>query len=120
MLSVTAILNVRRAAPEISVIDIEGEINSRAEDRLLDAFNLATPPGVCGILLNFEKMQFMNSSGIGVLISLLISANQKGYKLAAVGLSSHYQRIFDLTRLNQAIPPYPDERDALLALLAQV
>jgi len=120
MLTLPAILNVRPATPDISIIDIQGEVNSSAEQNLVDAYARAQRPGVRAVLLNFDKMLYMNSSGIGLLITLLIKANRQGQRLAAAGLSSHYQRIFDLTRLREAIPYYATESEALEALIEQI
>jgi anti-sigma B factor antagonist len=59
----------------------------------------------------------MNSSGIGVLVTILIRANRQGRRLGAVGLSEHYRQIFELTRLDEAIPVFATEDEASRALL---
>ncbi len=61
----------------------------------------------------------MNSAGIGALITLLNQANRQGQSLAATGFNSHFQRIFDLTRLRDAIPCYHNEHEALAAMQKQ-
>jgi anti-sigma B factor antagonist len=57
----------------------------------------------------------MNSTGIGLLVTLLIRAQRQEQRLLACGLSSHYKQIFDLTRLDEAIAIYDSETDALAA-----
>jgi anti-sigma B factor antagonist len=57
----------------------------------------------------------MNSSGIGLLVTLLIRANRQKQRLLAYGLSEHYRQIFELTRLNEAISIYNSEAEALAA-----
>jgi anti-sigma B factor antagonist len=57
----------------------------------------------------------MNSSGIGLLVTLLIRINRQKQKLLTFGLSDHYQRIFSLTRLNEAIGMFDSEAKALAA-----
>ena len=109
------ILNVRQVSPNASVIDIQGEINAFAEDVLMDAYNQATSAGSKAIILNFTKLEYMNSSGIGLLVTLLIRANRQKQRLLACGLNDHYRQIFDLTRLNEAIVIYPGEAEALAA-----
>ncbi len=106
-------LNVRQATPETSIIDIQGEINAFAENALMDAYTLATSNGARNILLNFEKLDYMNSSGIGLLVTLLIRVQRQKQHLMAYGLNEHYRQIFELTRLNEAITIYPDEATAL-------
>jgi anti-sigma B factor antagonist len=55
----------------------------------------------------------MNSSGIGLLVTLLIRTQRQNQRLLAYGLNQHYQQIFELTRLNEAIGIFPNEIEAL-------
>ena len=55
----------------------------------------------------------MNSGGIGLLVTMLIRANRQDQTLLAYGLTEHYQQIFELTRLNEAIKIYGTEAEAL-------
>ena len=109
-------LNVREISADTSAIDIAGEINSFAENALMDAFAQATAKGAQNILLNFNGLGYMNSSGIGLLVTLLIRAQRQKQNLAAYGLTNHYRQIFELTRLNEAIQIFSDEEMALGAL----
>ncbi len=97
-------------------MDIHGEINAFAENALMDAYTQASSAGAQNILLNFSGLEYMNSSGIGLLVTLLIRANRQKQRLVACGLSEHYQQIFQLTRLNEAITIYATEADALAGL----
>lgn len=99
-----------------SIIDIQGEINAFAENVLMDAYTQATSEGAANIILNFSGLDYMNSSGIGLLVTLLIRANRQKQRLMACGLSEHYRQIFELTRLNEAIAIYLSEEDALAAV----
>jgi anti-sigma B factor antagonist len=108
-------LMTRTATPTTSIIDIHGEINAYAETALMDAYTQATSKGVNNILLNFTDLEYMNSSGIGLLVTLLIRVQRQKQHLAAFGLTDHYKQIFDLTRLNEAITIFSDETTALAA-----
>ena len=105
--------NVRKVSDASSVVDIEGEVNAFAENALMDAYTLASTGGCREIILNFSGLEYMNSSGIGLLVTLLIRVNRQGQRLMAFGLSEHYQHIFELTRLNEAIPVFESEAQAL-------
>lgn len=107
---------VRAASPHLSVIDLQGEVNAFAENVLTDAFALASSAGIQVIALNFTGLEYMNSSGIGLLVTLLIRAQRQHQRLVAFGLSEHYRQIFELTRLNEAIALYSTEAEALAAL----
>lgn len=106
-------MTVRKATPTACIIDIQGEINAFAEGALMEAYNQACENGVKDILLNFKGLEYMNSSGIGLLVTLLIRANRQKQRLSAFGLTEHYAQIFELTRLNEAIGIYPNEAAAL-------
>lgn len=106
-------LTVRPVRPDTCVIDIQGEINSFAEDVLMDACTQVTALGAKVILLNFTNLDYMNSSGIGLLVTLLIRVRRQKQRLAAYGLNDHYRQIFELTRLNEAITIYDSEAQAV-------
>ena len=106
-------MEVREPSAGAAVIDIDGQIMGFAENVLMDAYSEATKRGAKSVLLNFANLDYMNSSGIGLLVTLLIRTQRKGQRLAAFGLSEHYREIFQLTRLDEAITIYDDEVSAL-------
>jgi anti-sigma B factor antagonist len=58
----------------------------------------------------------MNSSGIGLLVTLLIRVNRQKQRLLSYGLSEHYRHIFELTRLSDAIHIFNTEVEALASV----
>ena len=109
-------MDVRKAAENAAVIDIQGELTGFAEGVLMDAYEQASDGGVRGIVLNFEGLEYMNSSGIGLLVTLLIRVNREKQKLLTYGLSEHYRSIFEITRLDDAIEIHDTEDGALAAV----
>jgi len=107
------VMKVRKISESTSIIDIVGEINAFAENALMDAYTQASSAGAKNIVLNFTGLEYMNSSGIGLLVTLLIRTNRQKQRLVAFGLTEHYQQIFELTRLNEAITIFPSEAEAL-------
>ncbi len=108
-------MQVRKVTPTASVIDIQGEVTAFAEQVLMDAYTEASAPGVRAIILNFNGLEYMNSSGIGLIVTLLIRVNRQKQHLLTYGLSDHYQHIFELTRLSDAIKIYGSEEEAIAA-----
>lgn len=108
-------LNVRNPGPTVCIIDIHGEVTGAAETPFMNAYDQATKEGARTIILNFNDLEYMNSSGIGLLVTLLIRVNRQKQRMFSYGLSDHYQQIFQLTRLNEAISIYPDEVSACRA-----
>ena len=66
-------------------------------------------------MLDFSGLEYMNSGGIGLLVTLLVRVQRGGQRLMAAGLTDHYRQIFALTRLDEAIGIHDDEAAALAA-----
>ncbi len=109
---------VRKINDKVSIIDIRGEMTAAAENLLMNAYNEAGGAGIRALILNLNGLEYMNSSGIGLLVTLLIRANRQKQRLLSFGLSDHYKQIFTLTRLNDAIPIYENEAEAVAATSA--
>ncbi|MDQ6661133.1 MAG: STAS domain-containing protein [Chloroflexota bacterium] len=109
------VMNVRRVNPTTSIIDIQGEVSAFAENVLMEAYTEANTPTTRTIILNFSRLEYMNSSGIGLIVTLLIRVNRQKQHLLALGLSEHYLHIFEITRLSDAIRIYTTEDEALAA-----
>jgi anti-sigma B factor antagonist len=109
------VVNVRKPGNGTSIIDITGDVNAFAESALMDAYTQACNGNTRAIILNFSGLEYMNSSGIGLLVTLLIRVNRQKQQLLAYGLSEHYRQIFELTRLNEAIGIYASEAEAIAA-----
>jgi anti-sigma B factor antagonist len=108
-------MHVRRAGDYASIIDVEGELTAFAEAVLMDAYNQASDGQARAIILNFEDLEYMNSSGIGLLVTLLIRINREKQRLLTYGLSEHYRSIFQITRLDDAIAIHDSEQEAVRA-----
>lgn len=99
-----------------AVIAIIGEVTSACEEHLMRAHESATDAGATRVVLDFSRMQYMNSGGIGMLVTLLVRAQRRQQGVAAIGLTEHYRQIFHLTRLDEAISLHDDLTSALNAL----
>ena len=108
--------DVREASEGARVIDIKGDITAASEDVLMDAYGRASDTGVRSIVLSFAGLDYMNSGGIGLLVTLLVRAQRQGQQVLAHGLSDHYRQIFELTRLDEAVGIHDSEADALTAV----
>jgi anti-sigma B factor antagonist len=104
-------------AGSATILRIHGDITGASEGPLMDAYGQAGP-GVRSIVLDFGDLEYMNSGGIGLLVTLLVRAQRSGQKLHAIGLSDHYRQILALTRLDEAIGIHDDEGAALAAASA--
>lgn len=107
-------MDIREVADAVRVIDIQGEITAFSDKEITEAHEKAGE-GAEAVILNFSGLDYMNSGGIGLLVTTLIRAQRAGHALRAYGLTDHYRQIFALTRLDEAIAIYDDEESAVWA-----
>ena len=104
--------NVRRESAG-AVLDLRGEINGFGQEILDAAYAEAEMGDPEAIILNFEEVDYINSTGIALIVGLLAKARASKRRLLAYGLSEHYVEIFNITRLSDFVGVYPDEESAL-------
>ena len=100
-----------RNTGDSTVIDLKGDIDRNAKDELEVAYNHAAADGP--VILNFTDVDYINSTGIAVIVALLARARADSRPLRACGLSAHYREIFQITRLADFMTIYDDEPAAL-------
>lgn len=98
---------------EGGVIHLAGDLTAASEVELSTAFDTAKVSPV--VVLDFSGLAYMNSSGIGLLVTTLVRAQRVGVRLVACGLDEHYREIFALTRLDEPIPVFENAYEALKA-----
>ena len=94
-------LDARR---ETITVQIEGELDHCSADRVratLDA--LIADPHVKRLVIDLEKLTFMDSSGIGVMLGRYRQLARRGGTLAVRGASPQVDRIFRMSGLYQVI-----------------
>lgn len=109
----SATMHVATPRPGAAVIAITGDVTAACEQELMSAHEEATDAGAKLVVLDFTGMDYMNSGGIGMLVTLLVRGQRRHQRIAAVGLTDHYRQIFELTRLDEAIVLFDDLSAAL-------
>jgi anti-sigma B factor antagonist len=109
----TARMTVDPYPPDAAVIAVAGDVTAACEQDLMAAHEQASDIGAKTIVLDFSGMEYMNSGGIGMLVTLLVRGQRRQQRIAAVGLSQHYRQIFELTRLDEAIGLFDDTAAAV-------
>jgi anti-anti-sigma factor len=102
-----------RYQDRIAIVDLDGEIDGFAEERLNSAYQAAEEIDPVQIVLNFTQVKYINSTGIALIVALLAKARKAHRQIAAYGLSHHYTEIFRITRLADFIHIAEDESSAM-------
>ena len=104
-----------RKEDQHTVIDLYGEINAQADAALNEAYAEADSHEPEAIVLNFSNVEYINSTGIALIVGLLAETRKTHRRLVVYGLSEHYVQIFQITRLSDFMDIFQDESSALSA-----
>src|SRR5947209_7411221 len=102
-----------RRQGDVAILDLHGDINAVAEPGITAAYAAAEENRPQAVLLNFADVNYINSTGIALIVGLLARARAARRPLLACGLSDHYVEIFNITRLADFMTLFPDEQTAL-------
>ncbi len=105
-----------RTVPNAAVLELHGDVSADGDAAIKGAYEEAVASGQTNVVFNLSETQYINTSGISVLISVVMEAKQRGVTVAVVGASPHYRKVFDLVRFSSFVSMYDDEATALGAL----
>lgn len=105
----TAIYEVEaRDDQRSAVIRLTGQIDREAAGALSTAYTEASAFDPATVILDFSDVDYINSTGIALIVSLLGRARAEKRSVHAAGLTDHYRHIFDITRLSDFIQVFAD------------
>jgi anti-sigma B factor antagonist len=100
----------------VVILRFEGDIASTSKDAVLGAYQALNKETAKLVMLDFGGVDYINSSGIALIIQLLIEASNSGQKIYAFGLSAHFTKVFTMVGITKYASLYPTQADALAAL----
>ena len=104
------------AGHAVTVLRFEGDIASTSKEAVLGTYQELPKETVKLILLDFTKVDYINSSGIALVIQLLIEAANAGQKICAFGLSAHFTKVFTMVGIPKYAGLFASQNEALAAL----
>jgi len=88
---------------DTAAVRLTGRIDRDAGGILEHAYVAASAVGPAAVELGFDDVDYINSSGIALIVGLLARARAEGLPVRAAGLTPHYRHIFEITRLSDFI-----------------
>ncbi len=104
------------AGHPVTVLRFEGDISSTSRDAVIGAYQGLSKETVKVVLLDFTKVDYINSSGIALVIQMMMEAANMGQKVHAFGLSAHFQKVFTMVGITKYAHLFADQTAALAAL----
>lgn len=101
-----------RLEGRIGFLDFPRDVTAQTRETAYTAYNTLAVADIDLIALNFDASDYLNSAGIGLVISLVEDAIQAGRKVFAYGLSSHYRKLFGMVGLTERILLVENEAEA--------
>ena len=108
-------LNINeRQAGDVTVLDMSGKITiGEGSVALRTAIRRVLEEGKKRILLNLAGVSYIDSSGIGELVSSYTAINKEGGQLKLLNLTQKLQDLLAITKLLTVFDSYDDEGEAL-------
>ena len=102
-----------REKGKVLIFDVQGDLDAKSASVLKEKINEKITDGKSLILINLSAVPYMDSAGLGVLVSGLKNANRLSGDLRIWGLQDKVKSIFELTRLNKVFQIFEDELAAV-------
>jgi len=99
----------------ITVLRFEGDITSASKEAVLGTYQGLAKDTVKCILLDFTKVEYLNSSGIALIIQLMMESSKNSQSVRCFGLSAHFQKVFTMLGLTKYTTLHADETAARAA-----
>jgi anti-sigma B factor antagonist len=102
---------------DVVIIVLDGEMVGGPDATLLtEKLHNLIEDGKKKIILDMAKVNYMNSSGLGILIGGLTAVRNNGGKLRLLNLASKLKELLRITKLDQVFDLYDDESKAIASL----
>ena len=106
-----------RQAGDITILDLEGKVTiGEGSVALRTAIRRLLGEGKNKILLNLAGVGYIDSSGIGELVSSFTAVNKEGGTLKLLNLTRRVQDLLQITKLLTVFESYNDETEALKSM----
>lgn len=103
----------KRETGEIVILDISGEIDLYNAPEIKDTINQLIEEQKYNVIINLEKVSYIDSSGIGALISSLSSLKKYQGGLKIINVYASVRKVFELTKLTSFFEIFDAEADAV-------
>ncbi len=100
----------------VTAIHFTGDISSASKEAVLGTYKALDQTLHPVLLLDFKGVEYLNSSGIALVIQVLMSAAKASQKVAIAGLTPHFVKVFTMVGITKYATLYQDEAAALEAL----
>jgi anti-anti-sigma factor len=101
---------------DVTILSFSGDIASTSKESIMEAYhNLGT--SVNKVLLDFSGVDYINSSGIAIIIQMLLESHSSGQRTIGIfGLTPHFMKVFNMVGVAKYATISHDVQTALAAI----
>ncbi len=100
----------------VTALRFVGDISSASKEAVVGTYESLDKAANKLVLLEFTGVEYLNSSGIALVIQVLMEASKSGQTVAICGLTPHFTKVFTMVGITKYATLYPDEAAALAGL----
>ncbi len=112
-------VSLRRVNDSITVIDLDGDFDLYSSPKAREVLLRLAKEKVPAVIVNLEKVGYMDSSGIATLIEALRALNKYGGKMILSGLNAKTMEVIKLARLEKIFEIEENEERAIESIKSQ-
>jgi anti-sigma B factor antagonist len=101
------------AGSAASIVDVEGEVDVLTAPRFKAALAKIVDAGAENVVVNLQRVRYMDSTGLGVLVSAMKQMRENSGNISLTGLNPYLSKIFEITGLRKVFKVYANEGEAL-------
>ena len=106
----------RRAKGEIAILKLSGRLDLESSESLKSTVDGVLADNFRKMILVLNGVNFINSSGLGSLISILKKVNQNQGRMILTGMAPYVKDVFEITQLTNIFEIHNDENQAVAIL----
>ena len=100
----------------VTALHFTGDISSASKEAVVGTYESLDKAAHKHLLLDFKGVEYLNSSGIALVIQVLMAASKSGQTVAICGLTPHFIKVFTMVGITKYATLSADETTALSAL----
>jgi anti-sigma B factor antagonist len=106
----------RRLEDKVGVVEVFGEVDLYSAPQAKQAMLELVEGGVVHLLIDLRNTDYLDSTAMGILVGMLRRVAENDGWVRLIGPRPRVRKLFEITRLDQILPIFETEEDALAGL----
>jgi anti-anti-sigma factor len=105
-------LEIQRTAgakAKTSILQLKGTLTLATLFELQDALR---QPDLADTILDLNEVAYIDSAGLGAILSHWAHTQRHSYKFAVVGTNDRVRTVFEMTKVDSVLPMFPNAEEA--------